>query len=390
MSSAASTHSVDFGGQSAWSAVDPPVGTESVVPNIPGHGGRYKAGQTLPAGRQAADLGRGDRDRRHRKMEDPPPRPELSGAVPAASVRSIDDQSLDESAGSRRRASSGPARPGRRRRGRTPGSGPSWSRQVSISSSESMPSTKTGRQGRRAPPQPAQGVDRVADLARIQLQRARPPGPRRPSDGQPQHRLAVPRGGQPGPLLCGGIAVGSSSTRSSPSMRRAASRHRQVAQVHRIEGPAQHADHGPPVCGPILVIVVLGARRSSSSSIEPPHVTDQLARGPRRSPTRSIGRTVPARSAQRCGRSTGSWSWTRRPWSAPASAAWRPVPRRSRASSRCSASMPSTGSRAGSVGSTRWSSRRQRSTWRRKRWPSPAPSWAPSIRPGMSATTKER
>ena len=39
------------------------------------------------------------------------------------------------------------------------------------------------------------------------------------------------------------------------------------------------------------------------------------------------------------------------------------------------------------VPSTRWSSTRQRSTWPRKRSPSPAPSCAPSIRPGMSAST---
>ena len=37
------------------------------------------------------------------------------------------------------------------------------------------------------------------------------------------------------------------------------------------------------------------------------------------------------------------------------------------------------------VPSTRWSSTRQRSTWPRKRSPSPAPSCAPSISPGMSA-----
>ena len=37
--------------------------------------------------------------------------------------------------------------------------------------------------------------------------------------------------------------------------------------------------------------------------------------------------------------------------------------------------------------STRWASRRVRSTWRRKRVPRPLPECAPSIRPGMSATT---
>ena len=37
--------------------------------------------------------------------------------------------------------------------------------------------------------------------------------------------------------------------------------------------------------------------------------------------------------------------------------------------------------------STRWHSARQRSTCFRKRMPRPAPSWAPRIRPGMSATT---
>ena len=40
------------------------------------------------------------------------------------------------------------------------------------------------------------------------------------------------------------------------------------------------------------------------------------------------------------------------------------------------------------VPSTRWISTRQRSMWPRKRSPSPAPSCAPSIRPGMSAITK--
>ena len=39
------------------------------------------------------------------------------------------------------------------------------------------------------------------------------------------------------------------------------------------------------------------------------------------------------------------------------------------------------------VPSTRWSSTPQRSTWPRKRSPRPAPSCAPSIRPGMSAST---
>ena len=40
--------------------------------------------------------------------------------------------------------------------------------------------------------------------------------------------------------------------------------------------------------------------------------------------------------------------------------------------------------------STRCSSTRQRSTWPRKRSPRPAPSCAPSIRPGMSASTNSR
>ena len=38
--------------------------------------------------------------------------------------------------------------------------------------------------------------------------------------------------------------------------------------------------------------------------------------------------------------------------------------------------------------STTWTRRRVRSMWRRKRMPSPAPWAAPSISPGMSATTK--
>ena len=42
------------------------------------------------------------------------------------------------------------------------------------------------------------------------------------------------------------------------------------------------------------------------------------------------------------------------------------------------------------VPSTRWISTPQRSTWPRKRSPRPAPSWAPSIRPGMSASTNSR
>ncbi|CFW37456.1 Uncharacterised protein [Bordetella pertussis] len=40
--------------------------------------------------------------------------------------------------------------------------------------------------------------------------------------------------------------------------------------------------------------------------------------------------------------------------------------------------------------STRCSNTRVRARWRRNRWPRPAPSEAPSIRPGMSATTKLR
>ncbi len=40
--------------------------------------------------------------------------------------------------------------------------------------------------------------------------------------------------------------------------------------------------------------------------------------------------------------------------------------------------------------STRWTSIEQRSTWARNSWPRPAPSAAPSISPGMSATTAWR
>src|SRR5260370_41749875 len=43
-----------------------------------------------------------------------------------------------------------------------------------------------------------------------------------------------------------------------------------------------------------------------------------------------------------------------------------------------------------SLVSIRWTSRRVRSTWRRKRMPRPAPKWAPSMRPGRSATTNVR
>src|SRR5437667_405925 len=35
-----------------------------------------------------------------------------------------------------------------------------------------------------------------------------------------------------------------------------------------------------------------------------------------------------------------------------------------------------------------WTRSRVRSTWRRNWWPRPAPAWAPSIRPRMSAPTK--
>src|SRR5437867_5367293 len=51
---------------------------------------------------------------------------------------------------------------------------------------------------------------------------------------------------------------------------------------------------------------------------------------------------------------------------------------------------PATGSIAPSCGarSTTCSNSRVRCRWRRKRWPSPAPSAAPSIKPGISATTK--
>ena len=47
-----------------------------------------------------------------------------------------------------------------------------------------------------------------------------------------------------------------------------------------------------------------------------------------------------------------------------------------------------TGSRPGSTvaQSMTWTSAAQRSTWRRKSWPRPRPSLAPSMRPGTSAT----
>ena len=56
------------------------------------------------------------------------------------------------------------------------------------------------------------------------------------------------------------------------------------------------------------------------------------------------------------------------------------------------AAKSAAGPRSGSpvAPSTRWTSTRQRSTWRRNWWPRPAPSCAPSISPGMSATTKLR
>ncbi len=56
-------------------------------------------------------------------------------------------------------------------------------------------------------------------------------------------------------------------------------------------------------------------------------------------------------------------------------------------SSRRMASYLSRGSRP-SLGSTRCSSSRVRSTCFRNRMPRPAPVWAPLISPGMSATTK--
>ena len=60
---------------------------------------------------------------------------------------------------------------------------------------------------------------------------------------------------------------------------------------------------------------------------------------------------------------------------------------RPRARARIVRYAPTTSS---SVPSTRWRMTAQRSTWPRKRWPIPAPSLAPSIRPGRSAMTNRR
>ena len=58
-------------------------------------------------------------------------------------------------------------------------------------------------------------------------------------------------------------------------------------------------------------------------------------------------------------------------------------------SSASMVSISSSGSRPSAAEiSTTCKSKRQRSTWRRKAWPSPCPSDAPSIRPGISAARK--